>query len=76
MSILDGFTQTSMVKPQRQVNDEHIDNSGAWAYFDGACQGEPSQCGVGSVIHLNDHRVISFKADIGRGQIIWLSWWL
>jgi hypothetical protein len=47
--------------------DEQIDKSIAWAYFDGTCQGDPPLCGVGRVIHFNDHHVITYKVRLGRG---------
>lgn len=46
---------------------EDIDRSGAWAYFDDACQGNPPVYEAGGVIYLKDTHVLKFKAGLSRG---------
>jgi len=58
-----------MVESQRKAFEEQIGKSGAWAYFDVDCQGDPPICGAGGVIHLDDHHIISFKVGLSRGTI-------
>eukprot|EP01018_Ginkgo_biloba_P023075 Gb_32325 [translate_table: standard] len=64
-TILDSFKQIHKEKSVRRVTEEQIDKKGAWAYFDGACQGSPPSCGVGRVLYLNDSHLFKFKASLG-----------
>jgi hypothetical protein len=52
-NILNSFLQFKDDKPIRYVEEENIDRSVAWIYFDGAAQRNPQICGAGgSVISL------------------------
>jgi len=54
-----GCTRDSKPEIFRLVVKEQIEKSIAWAYFNGAYQGDPPLFVVGSVIHINDHHVIT-----------------
>jgi len=49
-------------RPGRQTVAENIDNSGAWAFFDGASQGVPQVCKTEGVIFLKESHSLKFKA--------------
>jgi len=44
------------------------DKSKPWGYFDGACQGPGSLCGIGICIFFSGKHVISAKANLGSGS--------
>jgi hypothetical protein len=76
LRILKSLPQENMEKPLRQFVEEVVDKSGAWAYFNGATQGEPQICGVGGFLYLNDSHYIKFKASLRQGTKIMLSLWI
>jgi hypothetical protein len=67
LRIIKRFPQEKLDKPQRKVVEEVVDKLGAWAYFDGATQGETQICCVGRALFLNDSHCLKFKVGLGKG---------
>jgi len=55
------------VKLQRILLEIHVDNSLAWGYFNGACQGPDSINGIGFILYLLERHKFQVKGNIGRG---------
>jgi ribonuclease HI len=65
--IIEGFSQAKPDKQVREIREEQIDKSRAWAYFNGASQGNPHVGGAEGLHFLRDGHVLEFKAGLGRG---------
>ena len=46
---------------------EIIDKSFPWRYFDGAAQGDPSMCGAGAVLFLEEGHFFRARWGLGEG---------
>ena len=44
-----------------------IDKFVPWGYFDGACQGIDSICGMGGKLYISNNHLSKFKANLGSG---------
>jgi len=49
MNILKHFKHEGNIKASKVINHEIMDKEGAWAYFDGVAQGDPSIGGAGGI---------------------------
>eukprot|EP01018_Ginkgo_biloba_P009885 Gb_00929 [translate_table: standard] len=67
LSILKCFPQLKQIKPPRQITSEIVNREGAWAFFDGAAQGEPQICGAEGILCIKALHTIKFKAGLGKG---------
>lgn len=65
--IQSSLKQQSKDKARRQIVQEQIDKSGAWAYFEGASHGDPRLCGAGGSLHLGDGLFLNFQTGLGPG---------
>jgi hypothetical protein len=55
LSILSHFPREKGRRPSRTTQEELMDCSRPWAFFDGASQNRNQSCGGGAVLHLSDH---------------------
>jgi hypothetical protein len=75
LNILKHFKQTKSSKPMSIIVEEEIDKLEAWAFFNGASQGEPPLCGAEGVLYLKDSHFLKFKAGLVKSHITsWSSW--
>eukprot|EP01018_Ginkgo_biloba_P022058 Gb_03022 [translate_table: standard] len=67
LSILKSFPQVKQDKSPRHIVTEYVNRDGAWAFFDGAAQGDPQICGAGGILYINDFHIIKYRAGLGEG---------
>lgn len=67
LAIANLFTLVQKPPRTRNPGQEVIDKTVPWGYFDGAAQGEPTVCGVGVVLHLNEDHFFRLKWGLGEG---------
>lgn len=67
LSILSHFPQDKGTAPVRFIQQEQVDFSRPWAYFDGASQNNNAQCVGGAVLHLSDAPSFKLKMGLGPG---------
>ena len=51
----------------RNIQQEVVDKSITYGFFDGSAQGNPPMCGSGAMLFLNEHHYIKFKEGLAKG---------
>jgi len=54
--------------PQRKLNHEPTENSGAWGYFDGASQNDPPICRARGTLFTYNTHLFKYKVSLGEGS--------
>ena len=67
MAISNHFLASQSPPRVRLPIQEIIDKSFPWGYFDGAAQGDPSMCGAGAVLFLEEGHFFRARWGLGEG---------
>jgi hypothetical protein len=65
--ILSHFPQEKGISSAKTVQEEQVDFSRPWTFFDGASQTTTNNVGRGEVIHLSNNHL--FKLQMGLGPV-------
>jgi ribonuclease HI len=65
LAILSSFPQSIGRLQERQIQEEEIDKTRPWGYFDGASQN--NRCGGGGILYLSDSHHFSMTFGLGMG---------
>ena len=67
VAIENHFLATQKPPRNRVLVQEVIDKTFPWGYFDGAAQGDPTVCGVGAILFLEEGHYFRARWGIGEG---------
>ena len=67
VAIANHFLITPKPPRNRVLVQEIIDKTFPWGYFDGAAQGDPTVCGAGAILFLEEGHYFRARWGIGEG---------
>ena len=67
VAVSNHFLEAPSPSHVRLAPRESIDKSFPWGFLDGAAQGDPSLCGVGAVLYLEEGHFFRARWGLGEG---------